>query len=69
MYIIIGFSNGDTASLGNQAIVSGGQCEDGLKMVFVIGDPPTTIDSSTSSDSRTYLSGLNSLTTMNNILL
>ena len=59
-----GFSNGTLASVSNQGIVSGGQCKDGLKMVFVVGDPPTASDSSTKSNinSPTYPSGLNSLT-------
>ena len=38
---IIGYSTGQLGDAANDAINSGGQCEDGLKMVVQIGEIPT----------------------------
>ena len=38
-----GYSNGDLRSAANERHHVGGQCANGLKMIILIGDEPTTI--------------------------
>ena len=39
---MLGYSNGDLGTSGENGPTSGGQCEDGLKMIIIIGEAPTS---------------------------
>ena len=39
---MLGYSDGDLGSSGENGPISGGQCEDGLKMIIAIGEAPTS---------------------------
>ena len=41
----VGYSTGELGDAANKAITSGGQCENGLKMVVLIGENPNPIPS------------------------
>ena len=38
MLMYLGYYNGVIRDVAKESIISGGECEDGLKMVLVIGD-------------------------------
>ena len=39
----VGYSTGELMDAANEAITSGGQCKNGLKMVVLIGENPNPI--------------------------
>ena len=40
--LVLGYSDGDLGSSGENGPTLGGQCEDGLKMIIMIGEAPTS---------------------------